>query len=234
MLDQFSLSAFLTSRDGAGLLRRFARVRLGKGAPLVGEALDAGDIFVVVSGRVRASLARDAREITLFHLDPGDIFSLHSGCTLTTAAASEIRVVGRDAFRALLADHPMLALGMMAVLGRVLGALTRTVDSLVFDDVRQRLARLLLDQPAPRDAGATRALSVVAISRRIGASRQAASAALNDLIRDGVIRRVGRGSYVVTDGAGLARAAAGPAGPRDAQKHSRSSRARSASAAASS
>lgn len=127
MLDPFSLSAFLTSRDGAGLLRRFNRVKLGKGAPVVGDPLDAGDIF-----------------------------SLHSGCDLTTAAPSELRVISRDAFCALLTDNPMLALGMMAVLGRVLAAMTRTVESLVFDDVRQRLAvafmQDLLDRPWYRRA----------------------------------------------------------------------------------
>lgn len=201
MLDRFSISKLLASRAGEGLLAGFRRSQHPKGA-LVDLADVGGEIFVVTSGRLRVYLTGEAREITLFHLGPGEIFCMHSGCGIEVVEAAELRATDIGTFEARLAAEPTLALGLIAVFGRGMVSMMRTIENLMFFDIRRRIARLMLAQaPGDADGPATvdLGLTVEEIANLLGSSRQATSSALAGLVREGLLARPARGRFVIPD-----------------------------------
>lgn len=219
MFDRFSLARLLTSPAGAGLLADFRPRRIAKGASPADGDITGSEIIVVTSGLLRASLAGEGREITLFLLGPGAIFCLHSPCALEALEPTEIRVIDRRGFEDKLVADPRLALGLVEIFGRAMVGLTGIIEDLMFHDVRRRVARFFSAQ-IDRRKGATEAardfdvaLTIEEIARLVGGSRQATSEALNDLIREGLLARPRRGRWIVTEPAALAALARGKAGP---------------------
>lgn len=192
-----------------GFLNGFLLRRLDRGSILC-EPGGADSIFIVVSGRLRAYLSCEGREFTLALLEQGAVFSSHTRAFVEACNYSEVMVADTSVFQEKLIHYPQFAGVMIGIMGEILGNSMTVIEGLVFHDVRQRLAELLVEA-ADRNGivkvggGITVSLglSTEDLGLLIGASRQTTSQLINDFIRIGLIEKTGGRSFLIKDLAGL-------------------------------
>lgn len=190
--------AFLHSDSGRDFLAGFERVSFAKGQLIAtpGSALDR--IFIVFSGRVRAYLANDERELTLSFLEAGDIFSTHTPSYLASVGASSIVAMDTRAFAQRMTRHPELTPFLMRALGKLLSDAIRRIESLSLQDVGARVAGFLAhatrQRGTPDGDGWQVPLGLAAsdIALLLGTTRQTVSAQLSAMARHGILERDGR------------------------------------------
>lgn len=202
MLERFSISRILTSRQGEGFFQGFHARAYDKGALISNGEPDENGIFVVISGRLRVYLIGEDREITLFHLSPGEIFCMHSGCMIEAVDAADLRFTSIKSFEAKLTESPEFGLGLMSIFGRAMVSMMRTIENLMFLDIKKRIARFFSEyaDAAPGDADSVSLdldMTVEDVAKVIGSSRQATSTAMNSLIKEGYLARPNRRTFVV-------------------------------------
>jgi len=169
--------------------------------PTAGENL----VFIVAGGRVRVYLAYEDKEFNLGILGQGDIYSSHTGTYVQALEDVELLVMDTKTFRRSMVGDPEVTKAMVRVLGNILKASFSIIDGLVFKDVHCRLVALLVAEArrhgTPEDGGVRVDidLPMEQVARLLGATRQTVSTLLNDLLRDGLIKKVARGQYLIPD-----------------------------------
>lgn len=161
-------------------------------------------VFIVVSGRVRVFLAHEDKELTVSILKPGDIYATHTPAYVQAVKASVILEAGADAFRRCLEEFPELTYGMIQVLGNLLRNAFSIIQNLAFKDTRRRITEFFLHEA--RKGGAEKGqalveagLTVEDIAAVVGATRQTVSTLVNEMVREGLLAKRGRGTYLVPD-----------------------------------
>ena len=216
--------AGLFSGLDARLLRRLTDGAVRKSFPR-GQALfyegDSGEsLFVVIQGLVKLSVASpDGREMLLAMVRPmesfGELSLVDGGPRSTSAVAVEattVLVLRRGDLLEALRHEPALVDGVLRSMGALVRRLTEQTTDLVFLDVNERVAKLLVSL-VERD-GFTRdgtvvvelALSQGELAEMVGVSRQSLNQALHKLAERGWITLDGR-QVTVTDLEGLQRRA---------------------------
>ena len=201
----FSIAHILAGCDGDNLLAGFRKKTFPNGGVVCGTQRHDNGIFIVFEGKLRVYLIGEDREITLFYLLPGDMFCMHSGCIVEAVQKSEIRLADMQTVEKKLFDTPGLSWKMFGVMGNAMLSSIRTIESMAFHDVRQRIALFFLQQAGPAGAVEIRGdklhatLTIEDIANLVGSARQTTSTALNTLIKDGLIQRVSRGKYGILD-----------------------------------
>jgi CRP-like cAMP-binding protein len=223
MVAALTAMPFFAGLDAAALDRvasgtRMRRFRRGEVIFHVGDPGDA--LFLIASGSVKITLPSETgEEAILATLQPGEVFgelSLLDGAPRSATAvaleASETMVLQRERFRQLLATEPTIRDAVLANMATEVRRLTTHVEDLHFLDVTGRLAKCLVRLAAegrPDPAGGIRlraALSQSELAAMVGCTRQSANRVIGQFTDDRLIR-VDRDSIVVTDLAGLERAA---------------------------
>lgn len=197
-------------------LARLKRVKKRQFLYLPGDPSEA--VFLVHAGRIKiSSSTRLGREVTLSILQPGELFgeveALDGTPRETAAEALEdatLGVIPREDFARHLRTHPDLALELSKLIGARLRALQSRVQDLVFRDVPERLAHLLLEL-APGDAGSAPSpgrlpgpLTHQEMANLVGCARETVTTILGHFREQGLIRMEGR-SILLRNRDGLAR-----------------------------
>lgn len=124
-----------------------------------------GDIahafFVVAAGKVKVfKMSPDGKEQILLIANAGDSFAeaaLFSGGRFPASAQaledSELIVISRERFVALIEKNPDIAVNLIARLAGLLRKMTSLVEELSLTDVTTRLAHYLADQVEPSHSG---------------------------------------------------------------------------------
>ncbi|ABC22232.1 Crp/Fnr family transcriptional regulator [Rhodospirillum rubrum] len=218
MPPRFNIANVLLSPDGETFFRGFRSKIHAKGSLVCTGEGDENGVFVVVDGRLRVYLVGEEREISLFYLTSGDMFCMHSGCLVEATERTEVRFADIRTFEQKLQTCPSMAWGLIAILGRALTSCMRTIEDLMFHDIKQRIAGFFIDH-ANTTGRQTQGGVIVSvdftveeIANLIGSSRQTTSTALNSLIKEGYISRQGRGHYTIPN---LVRLKAAADGDRD-------------------
>ena len=195
------LFSALEDSAAAQLMASMAPRRLARGEMVFREG-DAGDsLYVIMSGKVKlARTSGDGRENLLSVLGPGEMFGELSlfdpGPRLTTAhvvSDTELISLGNDALRQFLADHPEVAMQMLAGLAHRLRRTNEGLSDLVFTDVPGRVAKALLDlsdrfgQQAEDGVLVAHELTQEELAQLVGASRETVNKALADFAHRGWI-----------------------------------------------
>jgi CRP/FNR family cyclic AMP-dependent transcriptional regulator len=208
----------------AKLLRRLTdgavRRTFPRGQALFYEGDSGESLHVVIEGLVKLSVASpDGREMLLATVRPGEAFgelSLVDGGPRSTSAvaveATTVLVLRRSDLLEALRHEPALVDGVLRSMGALVRRLTEQTTDLVFLDVNERVAKLLVSL-AERD-GVSRegtvvvdlALSQGELAEMVGVSRQSLNQALHKLAERGWITLDGR-HVTVTDLKGLRRRA---------------------------
>ena len=174
--------------------------------------------YIVRLGHARAVREHaDGRSITLANFGPGDIFGELSmfddesrSATVETLEPTEvIAILGGD-MRRLLAEHPDIAVKLLAALGRRLRETNERLARQSFQTVQSRVAAVLaqlVGEARSEGAGDGDVLitsTQADLAQLAGSSRESASRFLAVLERAGIISQ-GRGKLIVHDAAALER-----------------------------
>jgi len=177
-------------------------------------------VYFVAQGVVRTGrLSPEGREQVLAYLGPGEPFNLvpalDGGSTLASVDAvtdTTLYTISCERLREIMRDHHGVALAVMERLGAEVRRLSDMVEDLALHTVRTRLARFLLAHASAELGGVVdgtqspKRWTQEEIAAQIGTVRDVVGRALRTFADDGLIRRE-RGRLVVTDRAGLERAA---------------------------
>jgi CRP/FNR family cyclic AMP-dependent transcriptional regulator len=178
---------------------------------------DPGDSLCgVATGRVRISAsAPGGKEVFLNIMEPGDAFgeiALLDGsprtATATAMARSELIVIPRDAFSALLQSQPQLAAHLIQLLCKRVRWTAEAMEDTALLSVPARLAKRLLSL-AGAFGGAKVTLSQEELAQFLGLSRQIVNQHLQAWRGKGWIS-LGRGSVTLDDPQALEQVVRGP------------------------
>ena len=201
-------------------LERLAEVAVPRSydaGEIIFRAGDTGDTcYVLRSGSVKVTRRHtDGRAITLAELRPGQIFgelAMFSGeersATVETLEPTTALALLAGDVRRTLADHPEIAVKMLAGLADRLRNANERIARQSFQTVAGRVANVLIGQVAARQAEGDGESDVLIratqadIAQLAGSSRESASRFLATLERAGVVT-CGRGKVVVHDPAAL-------------------------------
>lgn len=192
--------------------------------PLVLRAQDEGDVYFIVSGRVRiTTYAASGRQVTFRDCGEGELFgelaAIDGGprsADVLTLQPSVLASLAPADFRALLREEPLLAERVMLRLASLVRQLSERIIDLSTLEVPQRLQSELLRmahaagvadnrarlEPSPKHA---------ALASQISTNREQVTRELNALVRQGVLQKDGK-ALVVADVQHLARAVANARG----------------------
>lgn len=203
MPPKFSISNILTSPVGDEFFKGFVHRSYAKGSLVATGDMDENGILVVMKGRLRMFLIGEDRELSLFYLGPGDMFCMHSGCLVEAIEPADLRITDIATFDRKLRENPEIAWALISILGRALASFLRTIEDLMFHDIKQRIARFFIDQEnadrrvPPENSDFEIRLTVEEIAKSVGSSRQATSTAINSMIREGLLSKLRRGAYSI-------------------------------------
>ncbi|HOS42944.1 MAG TPA: Crp/Fnr family transcriptional regulator [Armatimonadota bacterium] len=191
-----------------GLTRRYA-----KGEMLFLDGEPCKGLFFVQSGMVKIfKLNENGREQILAVQRPGDSVAelpvFDDGPYPASAAAmedAEVLFIPAAAFHELLTQYPQLCHAVITALGRRLRTLVGLVEDLSLRQVRQRLARLLLEESAGGETFRLR-FTNEELAARLGSVRDVISRTLSGLQNDALIGVTGR-QVTIRDREGLEAAA---------------------------
>jgi CRP-like cAMP-binding protein len=182
----------------------------GLGVHVFSQA-DPGDaLYGVITGRIRISVsAPDGREMVLNIMEPGDTFgeiALLDGCqrtaTASAAAPSELMIIMREPFLALLQREPRLVDHLFRLLCQRIRWTSGLAEDSALLGVPARLARRLLSLGklhGHRTAGGVQLnISQEEVARFLGLSRQVINQYLQDWKGQGLVS-LGRGKIVIVD-----------------------------------
>lgn len=185
-------------------LLRLASARVVEKGGIVFQTGSPGDFtYFLTAGRVKIyHQSRSGREVVLWFCVPGEIFGLAEVCqggdgrqvAAQACEPSRVLAVSRAAFQNFLEQYPTASLLINDVLACRLRNLGNVIQSLVENDVNERVAQLLIRLSARY--GRTVANGDVCLDIRIthqdmanmiGSTRQSVTSALNLLRRQGVL-----------------------------------------------
>ncbi|CAN5447136.1 Crp/Fnr family transcriptional regulator [soil metagenome] len=193
------LFAALDQASAERLIQSMTASMCLKGEEIFHEG-DRGDsLYVITTGKVKLGRSSsDGRESLLAVLGPGEMFGELSmfdpGPRLTSATAVNdthlIALHNRD-LRSFIADHPEVAMQMLAGLARRLRRTNEGLSDLVFTDVPGRVAKALLDlsgrfgQSNDDGVKVNHDLTQEELAQLVGASRETVNKALADFAARG-------------------------------------------------
>ncbi|HEU4699367.1 MAG TPA: Crp/Fnr family transcriptional regulator [Gemmatimonadales bacterium] len=176
-------------------------------------------LLLVVAGRVRVVRGRDGRQHLVHDEGPGgalgEVPVFDGGSYPATAIAAEATrcvLLDEAALRAAVRVDPEVAFVFLRRLAARTRHLVDRVDRLAAQDVRGRLARLLLERhreagagaDAGADAGFALGRTQLEVAEELGTVREVLVRALRELRAAGLVESAGRGRYRVRDARALA------------------------------
>jgi CRP-like cAMP-binding protein len=204
-LTEFNLLEELAKPEYADILSGFHRRAIAKSAFVCSPDQDENLVFIVAAGRARVYLASDVREFTLSILEPGDIYSTHTGTYVQAMEDMDVLVTPIADFTRHVTAFPKFTKTMVRVLGDMLKSSFATIDALVFKDISRRLASFLAGEARARGRATPDGmlldldLTTEELARMVGATRQTVSTLLNDMDRAGLLALGGRSVFLIPD-----------------------------------
>ncbi len=195
----FPIFADLDEVSASALLSRGTIQHYHKGQPLFDEGDACRGLFLIQSGAVKIyKLSESGREQILAILRAGDSVAelpLFDRAPYPASAAAlepnTILFIPLHRFDAEMERNPRLALAIIRTLARRMRTLVDLIADLSLRQVRQRLARLLLEESGGR-AEFRLEFTNEELAARLGSVRDVISRTLSGLQNDGLIRVQGR------------------------------------------
>lgn len=189
----------------------------GKGAVIFGEDDPRDRLYIVLAGRVKIFAGNGTRKKTLAYLEKDEFFGEMSlldreprSASSVALEDSDLLVIRKKDFRALLERNPRIAVEVMRTLSRRLRQADREIEALTFGDVLGRLAATLLDlaerygKKDTANVRITMLLSHRELAELAGTGREVVSRLMNRLKRMGCVTYA-QGYITLTDVAKLKR-----------------------------
>jgi len=178
--------------------------RYPKGAFIVNQNEMGSSMYLLVSGRVKVSLASpDGKELALNYLEAPAHFGEMSLVdaeprSADVIAVSEVELFSLDAkdLSTAIQINPRLALSLIATLSRRLRHTIARLEDMAFHDASHRVMRVLLNVATAsyeaRGVPVIQGLTHYDIATLAGTSRETASRIISNLAKDGALATKGR------------------------------------------
>ena len=198
-------SCYLFSDASADSIDRLAACSLIETAPKNRSLFQAGDevdgLRILIDGLIRIWINdSEGHELTLTLIEPGEAFgeiALLDGdlrsASATVADASQMLLLKRDAFNAVLDDDSKLARHLILLLCDRLRRNTQDLHGFAFQDLRARLCQKLYElamahaEMDGKGAKMTRKFSQTEFAQMLGATREAINKRLSAMSFDGIV-----------------------------------------------
>ena len=185
--------------------------KLDKGQILFTEGERSDSVLVLLSGRLKVlRYSQDGDPFIINTIVPGDsigevgVFSKSPrSATIQASEASEVLELSATAIMDLIAKRPAACIALLERVSAMVRRLTDVATDLVFLDLRQRVAKYLLEDRLAGPRSTTNRLTQTEVAASIGASRQRVNACLREFERQGWISMESRRIQVM-DPEGLA------------------------------
>ncbi len=186
-----------------------ARRSYPKGRTIVSEGEPSQSMYILLAGRAKVQRSdSEGKEVILAVLGAGEFIGEMSliddaprSASVITIEPCEFMAVSKDAFKAMLAQNPEVAMNVMRGLVRRLREADKKIETLALLDVYGRVARVLLD--FSENIGGERVvknkLPRQEIAKMIGASREMVSRVMKGLEIDGYIVPMPEGKLVLRE-----------------------------------
>jgi len=178
--------------------------RFAKGSFIVGQNEMGTSMYLLVSGRVKVSLANpEGRELVLNYLEAPAHFGEMALVDAQPRSADVIAVTDVELFAldsrdlsAAIQLQPRLALSLIATLSRRLRHTIARLEDMAFHDATHRVMRVVLNIATAgyetRGAPVIQGMTHYDIATLAGTSRETASRVISQLARDGIVTTKGR------------------------------------------
>lgn len=194
----------LSPEDKATLIERCGRRVLGRRQLLFVTGEPRGSVYLLRSGRVKiVRRTESGAEVIVDLRGPGDIVG-YSGLSsqpprplnAQVIEAGEAHTIDEPDFRSFLISRPTVALAVIESMQRRIEGMRDALSDVITEDVPSRIVRLLrrlaLAQGQPQgdgDLAVDLRLTHQEVANMIGARRQTVTTAINDMHRNGELRR---------------------------------------------
>lgn len=197
--------------DGLAVIIRLHRYPAGETIFHEGDAGTA--LYIIEKGEVKIVLgSAEGKEVVLSLLGPGDFFgelALFDGEPRSADAVaketSQLLIIRREDFLRFLADHPQVAMSLLAILSRRLRRTDELVRDAAFCDVRTRLVKKLLELAQTRGEAGPRGAIIIAsqltqtdLADMVGATRESINKWIRYYAQKGLLRHY-RGQISMID-----------------------------------
>lgn len=189
------------------LSQRSRRMRFDAGAHVQGAGAGCAGVVFVRSGRLRAfMLSNQGREVTLFHVQPGECCVLAASCilpmitfdiALDAAEDSDLLVIDSHAFGTVSQENIHAEAFTYRQATERFSDCMWVMQQVLFMGLDTRLAIWLLDEVA-RGGSRTIYATHDEIARHLGSAREAVSRMLKYFAREGLVS-LSRGSVEIID-----------------------------------
>jgi len=183
-----------------------------RSSPVYLPADDADGMLLLASGRVKiCGFTPDGKQSILTFIEPGEVFGELSIFEpgereeyAEAVLASTVLLIPRDQVQQMMAEQPLLSMGVTKLIGLRRKRIERRLKYLLFHSNRDKLVHLLLElveqygRPAADGIEITLKLSHQDLASIIGATRETVTVNLGELQSAGLIQ-VGRKRVFVTD-----------------------------------
>jgi CRP-like cAMP-binding protein len=201
LLAQVPMFEHLTNDDREHLSGLLRERRYAKGEVIFHQGDVGTALFILRRGEVVIRLSSsDGREVILALLGRGEAFGelalLDGEPRSTDAVAREethLLILHQEDFRRFLIERPQVAMGLLAVLSRMVRRVTQLVHDSAFLDARARLARVLLDlartqgQPDPEGKVLIPRRTQGDLANLCGVTRESANKWLRFYVHEGLL-----------------------------------------------
>lgn len=202
-LSSINLLTEINKPENLDFLTEFTAVKHKKNSLIYSPGHESDLVFIVKKGRLRLYLAVENKDFSLAILGPGDIYATHTRAHVETLEDVTLMVMPTPKLHSYMATHPALSKTIIRILGEMLKQSFSIIDSLVFKDIKQRLVDFFLYEAGHNgihnEHGTKIKLDITTtqLAAIIGASRQTVSTIVSAMLKDGVLEKKARTTYVI-------------------------------------
>ena len=202
-LSSINLLTEINKPENLDFLTEFTAVKHKKNSLIYSPGHESDLVFIVKKGRLRLYLAVESKDFSLAILGPGDIYATHTRAHVETLEDVTLMVMPTPKLHSYMATHPALSKTIIRILGEMLKQSFSIIDSLVFKDIKQRLVDFFLYEAGhngtDNEHGTKIKLDITTtqLAAIIGASRQTVSTFVSAMLKDGVLEKKARTTYVI-------------------------------------
>ena len=202
-LSSINLLSELKKSENSAFLAEFTTTNHTRNKLIYPPGNERDLVFIVKKGRLRLYLAVEDKDFSLAILEPGDIYATHTRAHIEALADVTLMVMPTSRLHAYMATHPVLSKTIIRILGELLNQTFSIIDSLVFKDIKQRLADFFIYEARHNgimDGKRTIVrldLTTTQLAAIVGASRQTVSTIIGAMLKDGVLEKQHRNRYLI-------------------------------------
>jgi CRP/FNR family transcriptional regulator, cyclic AMP receptor protein len=211
LLQRVPLFKCLSDAQAQALSLATEKRRFKRNETIIEVGQQSHSLYIILSGNARVILASEkGREIVLASLSSGDCIGEMSllddqphSATVVSDNVLDALVLGHEAFNRCLLQNAALSVAIMQGMVSRLRKANQKIADLALVSVYGRVARCLIEMSTPhepeKNTFIVKKFSNIKLAKEIGASREMVSKALKDFEKQGFIRRLEDGRFLLIE-----------------------------------